>query len=452
MSDIAIRVNNVSKVYPLYRSNRDRLLEAIHPLRKKYHTDFYALKDVSFEVKKGEAVGIIGQNGSGKSTLLKIITGVLTPTSGSVEVNGRISSLLELGTGFNPEMTGIENVFFYGSINGISREEMERRLDDILSFADIGDFVYQPVKTYSSGMFVRLAFACAINVEPDILIVDEALAVGDAKFQRKCYHQFSLMKERQVTILFVSHDLETMKWFPTTVQYFHKGNLKKVGDPISVIIEYLRDLSIIAEYSMGNKAVETTKNSTAKKAECIDNSSDHDFFTACYNDIMKNFNGYKTGLAHYEKIRFIGIKKDGVVQAGSQVKLHIHVKYQAEEIKKLCLEKKLEENLILGLHFETKQGIFLFALNTALNKVNLPIENSDQIVLEAVFNMPLLKQDEYFLTLGIALGSHDVHEMLFWAQNAFSFKVLNQNISLGLFAISYNFSIKEKYSNYQITV
>jgi len=207
MSDnLAIKVENLTKTYRLYNSNVDRLKESLHPLRRKYHHEFNALHDVSFELLKGETIGIIGRNGSGKSTLLKLITGVLTPTSGSVTVNGRISALLELGAGFNPELTGIENVYFNGTLMGYSREEMGDRLDNVLAFADIGEFVYQPVKSYSSGMFVRLAFAVAINVDPDILIVDEALSVGDIKYQRKCFSKIEEFKEKKKTILFVSHD------------------------------------------------------------------------------------------------------------------------------------------------------------------------------------------------------------------------------------------------------
>ncbi len=185
----AIEVSSLCKIYHLYNTPIDRLKEALNPWRKKYHQDFYALKDVSFEVKKGDTIGIIGQNGSGKSTLLKILSNVLTPTSGDIKVKGRVSSLLELGSGFNPELTGIENVYFNGTLLGFTRQEMDTKLDDILSFADIGEFVRQPVKTYSSGMQVRLAFAVAINVNPEVLIVDEALAVGDIRFQQKCFRK-----------------------------------------------------------------------------------------------------------------------------------------------------------------------------------------------------------------------------------------------------------------------
>ena len=207
MKEIAIRADHVSKMYRLYDRPRDRIKEAFSLTRRTYYKEHYALQDVSFDVHRGETVGIIGTNGAGKSTILKIITGVLSPTGGNVTVNGRISALLELGAGFNMEYSGLENVYLNGTMIGFSREEIDQKLDDILSFADIGDFIYQPVKTYSSGMFVRLAFAVAINIDPEILIVDEALSVGDAFFQVKCYHKFEEFKRQGRTILFVSHDL-----------------------------------------------------------------------------------------------------------------------------------------------------------------------------------------------------------------------------------------------------
>ena len=207
MSEVAIRVDDVSKLYKLYDKPSDRLKESLGLTRKKLYKEHYALHNVSFDVKRGETVGIIGTNGSGKSTILKIITGVLNPSGGHVEIDGRISALLELGAGFNMEYTGIENIYLNGTMIGFSREEIDAKMQDILDFADIGDFVHQPVKTYSSGMFVRLAFAVAINIDPEILIVDEALSVGDVFFQAKCYKKFEDFKKMGKTILFVSHDL-----------------------------------------------------------------------------------------------------------------------------------------------------------------------------------------------------------------------------------------------------
>jgi len=208
--DLAIKVENLSKVYRLYDKSVDRLKELVHPLRKKYHKEFYALNDINFEIKKGETIGIIGKNGSGKSTLLKILSGVVTPTSGKVYVLGRISSLLELGIGFNPEFTGIQNIYLNGTIMGCAKRDIDDKVDEILSFADIGDFAYQPVKMYSSGMFARLAFAVAINVDPDILIIDEALSVGDVAFQSKCYRKFNDFKKAGKTILLVTHSLDSI--------------------------------------------------------------------------------------------------------------------------------------------------------------------------------------------------------------------------------------------------
>ena len=200
-----IKVQNLIKTYKLYREPIDRLKEALNPFKKSYHNDFYALKDVSFEIKKGETVGIIGRNGSGKSTLLKIITGVLTPSKGRAVVNGKISAILELGAGFNPEMSGLENIYLNTSINGMSKQDTDKKIEEILDFAELGDFIYQPLKSYSSGMKARLGFAVAINIEPDILIVDEALAVGDAAFQRKCFAKMEAIRKNGATILFVSH-------------------------------------------------------------------------------------------------------------------------------------------------------------------------------------------------------------------------------------------------------
>ena len=221
--DIAISVNDVSKMYKLYDNPMDRLKESLGLSRKKKYKEHYALNHVSFQVHKGETVGIIGTNGSGKSTILKIITGVLSPTGGEVSVNGRISALLELGAGFNGEYSGLENVYLNGSMIGFSREEIDAKLQSILDFADIGEFIHQPVKTYSSGMFVRLAFAVAINIDPEILIVDEALSVGDVFFQAKCYRKFEEFKEMGKTILFVSHDLSSIGKYCDRVVLLNKG-------------------------------------------------------------------------------------------------------------------------------------------------------------------------------------------------------------------------------------
>ena len=239
---LAIEVDNVQKIYKLYDKPSDRMKEAFGFGKKKKHKLHYALKGVDMKIYQGETVGIIGTNGSGKSTILKIITGVLNPTSGRVLVNGRISALLELGAGFNMEYNGIENVYLNGTMMGFSEKEIEAKLPEILSFADIGDYVYQPVKTYSSGMFVRLAFAVAINIEPEILIVDEALSVGDVFFQAKCYHKFEEFKKMGKTIVFVSHDLSSISKYCDRVYLLNQGNILGEGSPKAMIDTYKRVL------------------------------------------------------------------------------------------------------------------------------------------------------------------------------------------------------------------
>jgi len=238
MSDIAIKVENLNKVYKLYNRPVDRLKDSLGLTKKKCYKEHYALNNVNVEIKKGETVGIIGTNGSGKSTILKIITGVLNPTEGNVEINGRISALLELGAGFNMEYTGIENVYLNGLMIGFTREEIDAKLQEIIDFADIGDFIHQPVKTYSSGMFVRLAFAVAINIDPEILIVDEALSVGDVFFQNKCYHKFEEFKKLGKTILFVSHDLGSIAKYCDRVVLLNKGVKLNEGSPKDMINIY----------------------------------------------------------------------------------------------------------------------------------------------------------------------------------------------------------------------
>lgn len=235
---VAIQVKGLEKAYKLYDKPSDRLKEALGFGRKKRYKEHYALKGVDMTIYQGETVGIIGTNGSGKSTILKIITGVLNPTGGSVHVNGRISALLELGAGFNMEYNGIENIYLNGTMIGFSKKEIDAKMDDILNFADIGDYVYQPVKTYSSGMFVRLAFAVAINIEPEILIVDEALSVGDVFFQAKCYHKFEEFKEMGKTIVFVSHDLSSISKYCDRVVLLNQGVKLGEGSPKEMIDAY----------------------------------------------------------------------------------------------------------------------------------------------------------------------------------------------------------------------
>ncbi len=269
---LAIHVEGLNKVYRLYDHNRDRLIDSLGLARKKRYREHFALNNVDLDVYQGECVGIIGTNGSGKSTILKIITGVLNPTSGTVQVNGRISALLELGAGFNYEYNGIENVYLNGTMIGFSEKEIDEKLQDILDFADIGDYVYQPVKTYSSGMFVRLAFAVAINIDPEILIVDEALSVGDVFFQAKCYHKFEEFKKQGKTILFVSHDLSAISKYCDRAVLLNQGVKLGEGSPRDMIDIYKQVLVGQYELPTGDKkanlaADEDIRKLAARKAD-----------------------------------------------------------------------------------------------------------------------------------------------------------------------------------------
>jgi len=242
--ETVIKAEHLEKIYKLYESPKDRLKEAILPFGKKLHREFSALSDINFSVSKGESVGIIGKNGSGKSTLLKILTGVITQSSGELKTKGRIAALIELGAGFNPEYSGLENIYLNAAIMGCGKAETDKKLDSILSFAEIGDFIYQPVKTYSSGMFVRLAFSVAIHVDPDILIVDEALAVGDYRFQAKCYNKFEELKKEGRTVIFVSHDIDAVRRFCTRAIWLDASKLVMDGDVSEVTscyMEYITD-------------------------------------------------------------------------------------------------------------------------------------------------------------------------------------------------------------------
>ena len=239
MPEKSIVVQQVSKKYDIFSEQKDRIKEILSFSGKKYHSEYYALNNISFDVEQGETFGIIGTNGSGKSTLLKLITGVAHPSSGKITVNGRISALLELGAGFNRDYTGIENIYLNGTMMGFTKKEMDKKIAGIVEFADIGDFIYQPIKTYSSGMFARLAFSVAISIEPEILIVDEALSVGDVFFQNKCYRKFEELRAKGITVLFVSHDIGTIKQLCSRVLWIEHGKQMMVGDSVEVCNQYL---------------------------------------------------------------------------------------------------------------------------------------------------------------------------------------------------------------------
>lgn len=369
MSNVTVDVNNLSKVYKLYDKPTDRLKEALNPMGKAYHKEYYALKDVSFQISKGETIGIVGKNGSGKSTLLKMLTGVVTPSEGSLSVNGKVSALLELGAGFNNDYTGKENVFLNGTLMGIPREEMERRYDDIVAFADIGDYIHQPVKTYSSGMFVRLAFAVAINVDPDILIIDEALAVGDTRFQLKCMDKFLEFKKRGISIIFVSHDTNAIKRFCDRTLWINEGELIADG-PTDVVtdqyLDYLRMLDVEA-------GVKHASEDEVENEEVVVNVA------PSYENV---------DIAKLVKVSILNEKGLNVENISHGEKIKIKVDYYVNDTT--------IENPVLGVAILRVDDLYICGVNTLLDKVQIPWEKGMNTFILEYDSFNLVGGNYYF--------------------------------------------------------
>lgn len=387
MSDIAISVNNISKMYKLYDNPMDRLKESLGLSRQKKYKEHYALRDVSFDVHKGETVGIIGTNGSGKSTILKIITGVLNATEGNVTVNGRISALLELGAGFNMEYSGIENVYLNGTMIGFSRDEIDAKLQDILDFADIGDFVYQPVKTYSSGMFVRLAFAVAINIEPEILIVDEALSVGDVFFQAKCYKKFEEFKKMGKTILFVSHDLGSINQYCDRVILLNKGIILAEGSPREMIDLYKK---LLVDQISGN--------------EKSQNMSDKEYFEKTNLQFRHDKIIWKNSMLISPDVQNYGNKKAeiidfGVFDAENQISNTIYKMQDFTIAMKVQFHEEIR-NPIFAFSIKDIKGNELAGTNTVIEKIDTGIVRTGETVQIEFSQTMRLQGGQYLLQLG----------------------------------------------------
>lgn len=343
--EYAIEIKSLSKVYRLYDRPIDRLKEALLPFHKRYSRDFYALRDINLTIRKGETVGFIGRNGAGKSTLLKLITGVLTPTGGTLAVHGRIASLLELGAGFNPEMTGIENIYMNGVVMGLSREEMEGKLEDIVAFADIGDFIRQPVKTYSSGMFARLAFSVNAFVEPDILIVDEALSVGDSFFQAKCIHKMKSLLDGGVTVLFVSHDWGAVKSLCKRGVLLDKGQIVMDGTADEAV-ERFRTIQLDARQGDGSQHLEVEGVTAPKELS---------------PDTMGNWfedNAAFLKVAEYERFQNGKVEFDNVVLLDGKGHILEDVAYGQRVTLRMALTAKTDIDAFgAGYHLRNSEGI-----------------------------------------------------------------------------------------------
>lgn len=372
----AICVNKITKVYKIYDDPKDRFKEALGIGQRQYYQKFYALRDVSFEVGKGEIVGIVGRNGSGKSTILKILTGVLAPTDGNVSIEGKVSALLELGAGFNMEYTGMKNIYLNATMMHMSKNEIEQKIPDILRFADIGDYIYQPVKSYSSGMFVRLAFAVAINVDPDILIVDEALAVGDTRFQLKCMDKFTEFVKAGKTILFVSHDVNSIKRFCNRAIWLNQGSLIMDGDTDEVTdryLDYLKSDSSVEEYL----------------ALC---ESSRAFQNAVEIDQNENMDIDSIDMVEIHELHMYNAEGHEIadIQHGANIKLKV-----SYFVSDLTIEEP-----VLGVAIRRIDNEYICGLNTKLDHVSIPWKRGyNEIILKYhCFN---LIGGEYYFDVGI---------------------------------------------------
>lgn len=433
-SNNVVSVSDLSKSYRLYETPFDRLKESFHPLRKKYHRDFHALENVSFQVKQGETVGILGRNGSGKSTLLKILTGVLTPSAGTVDVKGRVLALLELGAGFNPELTGIENIYFNGMLLGASRLEMDARLDAILEFADIGEFIDQPVKTYSSGMYVRLAFAVIANMDADVLIIDEALSVGDAFFVQKCMRFLRRFIE-QGTLIFVSHDAGAVTSLCDRAIWLDKGGMQLDGTPKEVTEAYLANLY---EVQQGASSTNIVNNKSQQFAydEFHDMRVDFINSSTLRNDIQlfkfeENENSFGKGGAEVKHVVILD-EQDRPLSwcvGGEKVTLLIH-----------CLTLELLKDPVVGFIVKDRLGQIIFADNTFLNYINRPqsVHSGQSIEARFSFRMPVLPNGDYSISVAIADGIQDEHVQHRWMNDALIFKVQASSVCHGLIGVPMN--------------
>jgi lipopolysaccharide transport system ATP-binding protein len=440
--EIAIRVTNLSKCYEIYGKPSDRLKQFVAPRLqqlvglkpKQYFREFWALKDVSFEIKKGETVGIIGRNGSGKSTLLQMICGTLHPTNGSIQINGRVAALLELGSGFNPEFTGRDNVYMNASVLGLSNEEIDERFQDIATFADIGEFIEQPVKTYSSGMLVRLAFAVIAHVDADILVIDEALSVGDAFFTQKCM-RFLRNFMQTGTVLFVSHDTGAVINLCTSAVLLAGGEVSQEGAPKEVVEHYLALLYELNQnvdgIQVGESRVPTSQlqrqNNYRDMREDVVNAS------TLRNDIeIFQFNasqsGFGTGDATITSVKLLdaeGVPLSWLV-GGEEVVLNVR-----------CLAHVGLLRPIFGFQFKDRLGQIIFGDNTFLVYQHNPQAVDQNCELEAIFEfrLPVLPTGDYSITVAIADGTQENHLQHHWMNDALIVKVHASSICHGLIGV-----------------
>lgn len=404
----ALRVENVSKQYRIYERPGDRLKETLTRGRWKWHREFWALRDISFEVEAGTTTGIIGPNGCGKSTLLQIITGTLEPTHGDVWCDGRVSALLELGAGFNPEFTGIENVFMNGALMGFSRREMTEMLPRIERFAELGDFLYQPVKTYSSGMYVRLAFAVAISVEPQILIVDEALAVGDAVFQHRCMRRIKELQEAGVTILFVSHDPGAIRALCSRAILLNQGRVIADGKPVDVLNQYQKIIMAREEAYEATQPADAAGESETE--EPLDDLPDALHYHYRHGDGTAEILGVQLSDAMRRRV--------ALIETGETLLVRVGIRFNADVEHPVC-----------GLLIRNRHGIHIYGTNTELQKIDFgPVHQRDRVEVTFTFDC-WLAPDTYTITLAV----HSLDAISFdWLDDVLFFQVVSSTTMDGV--------------------
>lgn len=459
MENKAIVVKNLSKTFNMYNNSTDKMLEALSITHKIRHTEFHALSDISFEVGKGEILGIVGRNGAGKSTLLKLITGILEPSGGSVEASTRISSLLELGTGFNMEYTGRDNIYFYGTLMGFTKKQMDEKVDDIIAFAEIGDYIDQVVKTYSSGMFARLAFSCAINVEPEILIVDEILSVGDMRFQAKCFNKFKEFKKQGVTILYVGHDVGLMRSFCDRCIWLDKGKMVADGDPTFITAQFTEFMYLdnIEEFTTYKKFVsekqqieETSVCSEEKEQteqveqieqieqteQVVEKSPAEE--TVSLKPVVSEKSIFKDCLAHWGTDVGIVTKVEILGEDGAE-----HGHFSPDEKIKICIEIEDKESIdyeymSVAFSVKNKEGTDLCVKTTYDNDIFLERKEKQKIVFETAL---MLATGEYYLVVAIENRENVNPTYYEYVEGAKFFKVYSDRKIFGIYDVEAKITI-----------
>ena len=396
-ADIVLSVRNVSKCFEMYEKPVHRLYQTLCAGKKKFYKEFWALRDINFDVHRGECVGIIGRNGAGKSTLLQIVTGTLAPTTGEVKLKGRVAALLELGSGFNPEFTGRENVYLNGTILGLSQQEITARYDEIVAFADIGEFIDQPVKTYSSGMMVRLAFAVQVMVDPDVLIVDEALAVGDSAFQRKCYARMDELKAKGVTILLVSHDTESVKQQCSRVIVLDRGAVVYEGEALAGVTEYMRRLF---PHEFGS---ESESHQVQDKLETEKRRLEDGYVLSVST---RNPGEYRFGvsLGDLTDIIVYGLQPPNILQTPGNVVVDVHCHWDRGQVRAKIDAEGFAANINVGCGIKDRKNELIFGTNTYLQNVFIDPFAMSSAIVRFSFAAPELPTGDYFVHASVQLG------------------------------------------------